>query len=116
MKTSTRLLTGFLLALSLLFISNAVSAADHHGAHALQHTTLAVSHGEQGHNKILLKHAQEALKHTKMAAQVHHEQHLHLMKAIKLLDSSINNANNNKAKRAAEDANKALAHIHKSLP
>lgn len=115
MKTYSKLLS-ILLGILLLFVSNIVYAADHHGAHALQHATLAASHSEQGHVKIALKHAQEALKHTKMAAQVHHEQHLHLMKAIKLLDSSINNANKNKTDLVTEDTNKALAHIHKSLP
>jgi len=115
MKTNLKILS-ILLAFLLVFISSAVSAIEeHHGAHALQHTTLAVTHGELGHSKITAQHAEEALKHAKMAAQVHHQRHLHLMKAIKHLESSINNAKKDKAKKASDHANKALAHIHKSL-
>lgn len=106
-------ITALLLTALLIVFSSAVSAGDHHGAHALQHATLAASHGEEGHNKIMLDHAKEALNHAKMAAQVHHERHLHLMKAIKLLDSSINNAN--KTELASKNINEALTHIHKSL-
>jgi len=58
-------------------VSSAVVASDHHDAHALQHTALAVSHGEQSHNKIMLNHAKEALKHIKQSAQVHYQRHLY---------------------------------------
>lgn len=112
MKTYLKIIFGALLIL----VSSAVAASEeHHGAHALQHTTLVVSHGEQGHSKIMLNHAKEALKHAKQSAQVHHERHLHLMKAIKLLELSIEKAKKDKTKAASEDANQALVHIHKSL-
>jgi len=112
MKTNLKVMLGVLL----IFVSSTVAAIEeHHGAHALQHTTLAVIHGEQGHTKFIQEHAKEALKHVKQSAQVHHQRHLHLMKAVKLLESSINKTNKNKPEDASEDANKALVHIHKSL-
>lgn len=108
-------LSSILLSTLLAFCSSAVNADEHHGAHALQHTTLATSHGEQGHNKFVQVHAKEALKHAKMSAQVHHERHLHMKKAIKLLESSMKNANKEKTDLATKNANEALVHIHKSL-
>jgi len=112
---TTLKLSAILLSSVLLIFSNALYAGDHHGAHALQHATLATSHGEQGHNKFVQVHAKEALKHAKMAAQVHYDQHMHMMKAIKLLDSSVKNADKGKTDLATKNANEALAHIHKSL-
>ncbi len=108
-------LSSILLSTLLVFCSSAVNADEHHGAHALQHATLAMSHGEQGHNEFVQVHAKEALKHAKMSAQVHHERHLHMKKAIKLLESSMKNANKEKTDLATKNANEALVHIHKSL-
>lgn len=99
----------------LLLASTGVYAGEHHGANALEHAAVAASHGEKGHNQLVLEHSKEALHHAKMAAQIHHNRHMHTMKAIEQLDAAIKNANKGKSEQASKSAHKAVEHLHRSF-
>jgi hypothetical protein len=101
-----------------LFLSmgiQSIYAADHHAAMAMEHTAIALSHGELGHTQMLATHAQKALTHTIASAGVHRARHNHMMKADKKLNEALMHANKGHKDLATKATEEALQHIHKAF-
>jgi hypothetical protein len=88
--------------------------ADHHTAQAIEHAAMAKAHGEDGHAKVLLKHAEESLGHAQAAEKQHAEQHKHMTDSIKELKQAIEHAKAGHADIATKHVDEALMHMRKS--
>jgi len=68
----------FAASVLALFLNAPSSATEHHTAQAMEHAGMGQGHGEDGHAKVLLKHAEESLKHVQASEKEHAEQHKHM--------------------------------------
>ncbi|PPD33734.1 MAG: metal-binding protein SmbP [Methylomonas sp.] len=91
-----------------LCLSIQANAAEHHAAVALEHSRMAVAHGQDGHADQLLKHAQTAEKE-------HAEAHAHMTEAVQHLKESIDHAQKGHVDVATQHAETAMVHMRESI-
>lgn len=106
--------TTFAIGVLALFLNAPVSASEHHTAQAIEHAGMAKAHGEDGHTKVLLKHAEESLKHAQASEKQHAEQHAHMTESVKHLKQAIEHAKAGHADIATKHVEEALMHIRQS--
>ena len=76
-------------AVLMTLASSSVFAEEHANA-ALDHTKMAIVHGQAGHGPVLVEHASSALLHANKAADVAKgESKTHMKAAVKSLQSAI---------------------------
>ncbi|MBN9133991.1 MAG: metal-binding protein SmbP [Nitrosomonadales bacterium SCN 54-20] len=88
--------------------------ADHHTAQAIEHAAMAKAYSEDGHAKVLRKHAEESLVHAQEAEKKHAEQHMHMTDSIKELKQAIEHAKAGHTDIANKHIDAALMHMRKS--
>ena len=97
-----------------VFLSVPVMAHDDHTAQAIEHAAMVKAHGEDGHAKVLLKHAEDSLKHAKASEKQHDEQRQHMAESVKHLQEAITHAKAGHADVATNHVEEALKHMRKS--
>jgi len=87
-----------------------------HSAQALEHATVAASHGIAGHASMLTEHAVVALQHAQAAEQVlDGEAKAHMTEGVKHLNEAIAHGNMGHADMATDHVNQAITHIKASM-
>ena len=130
-KTYKNLLSVSLLAAVTLFAGTAVAeyipykgpapaaakkSVEPHSAQALEHATVAATHGKVGHASVLTEHAEVALEHAQAAEQVlNGEDKAHMTEGIAHLNEAIKHGKMDHADVATEHVNVAIVHIKASI-
>lgn len=100
------------ISAGILLFSSAAIFAENHTAEALEHANAAVVNGADGQTSILLKHTNEALKHTLAASkEAEGESKTHLEAAAKELEETNHLGKWGHVGSATAHAEAALKHI-----
>lgn len=93
------------------FLSTQVSANDamKHTSAAMEEAGHALSHGEDGHAKMLKDHAEKSLKHALEAENAHVNSHHHMKEGIKHLKEAIKHP-----EEGAKHMKEAIGHMQAS--
>jgi len=97
-----------------LFLVAPVSAHENHTVQAIEHAAMAEAHGEDGHAKLLLKHAEESLKHAQAAEKQHADHHARMTASVDHLKQAIEHAKMSHADVAAKHVKEALGDMRKA--
>ena len=100
----------FALAISVLPLGKLVMAqVSPHVTQALDHAKEAVEQGNMGHASVVVEHAEESMKHLKMAQA--EGENPHLTAAAKGLEEAIEQGNMGHAELATKGAAEAVRHL-----
>ena len=100
----------FALAISVLPLGKLVMAqVSPHVTQALDHAKEAVEQGNMGHASVVVEHAEESMKHLKMAQA--EGENPHLTAAAKGLEEAIEQGNMGHAELATKGAEEAVRHL-----
>lgn len=104
-----------LIGAVLLSFSSMAVLAEEHADEALKHTRMAIQQGKAEHNSALVTHAKEALVHAKKASEVASgESKTHMDAAVKSLESALEHGKmrgKEHGKAATKAAEEAAEHI-----
>lgn len=104
-----------LISAGLLVLMSSAVFAEEHADVALDHTKMAIVHGNAGHGPVLVEHATEALLHAKKAVEAATgESKTHMEAAVTSLESAIEHGKMEGAEHvtaATKAAEEAAEHI-----
>lgn len=106
--------TTFAASVIGLFLIAPVSAGEDHMILAMEHAGMAEAHGADDYVKVLLKHAEESLKHAQAAEKQRANEHMHITESVQHLKQAIEHAKANHVDVATKHVEEALAHMRKS--
>jgi Small metal-binding protein len=98
----------------VLFLIAPAYAHESHTAEAMEHAGMAQAHGEDGHAKVLLQHAEESLKHAQAAEKQYADQHMRMTESVKHLKEAIEHAKMGHADVATKHVQQALTEMSKA--